>query len=179
METHTFIEFEKPEALVFADLTGILYDLENTHSLANELKRILEGETPDWALVDAFTTAILVRYSRPFASGIRKKLRTEVPNELSEHQCHKHERLQDFRDKHIARSVNAFEANQPVAHYVEERVDIEDMCSIECQHSRVMGLSLVELDDVIELTTAIFLYVDHVLEIEKKKILAAVRSIPF
>ena len=34
MAVHAFVEFEMPEAEVFADLTGIRYDLESTRSLA-------------------------------------------------------------------------------------------------------------------------------------------------
>lgn len=154
MAVHAFVEFQIPDAQAFADLTGIRYDLESARSLATKLQRVMEGDNPDYELVDALTTAILVRYSRPFSKGIRKCPKENALDELSEDQRHKHDTLLNFRDKHIAHSVNAFEENQPVARYVEGREYSESVYSVECHHGRFVGLSSSETESVIDLATA-------------------------
>ena len=179
MAVHTFVEFEMPEAENFSDLTGIRYDLESARSFARKFQSVMEGEKPDYELVDALATAILVRYSRPFSRGVRMRLTEDALDSLSEDQRRKHERFRDFRDKYIAHSVNAFEENQPIARYVEGRENSEGVYSVECHHGRVVGLSSSEIKDVIELTTAMIEYVDRLLDIEKGVLLAKVRSTSF
>ena len=179
MAIHAFVEFEMPAAEVFADLTGIRYDLESARSLARKFQSVMVGEKPDYELVDALTTTILVRYSRPFSEGVRRRLTEDALDSLSEDQRRKHERFRDFRDKHIAHSVNAFEENQPIARYVEGREHSEGVYSVECHHDRVVGLSSSETENVIELTTAMIEYVDRLLDIEKETLLTKVRATSF
>ena len=177
MAVHTFVEFEMPEAKMFADLTSIRYDLESARSLARKLQSVMEAEELDYELVDALTTTIVVRYSRPFSGGVRKWPTEDALARLSEDRRRKHERFRDFRDKHIAHSVNAFEDNQTIARYVEGREHLEGVYSIECHHGRVVGLSSSETENVIELTTAMIEYVDRLLDAEKESLLDRVRSI--
>ena len=179
MAVHTFVEFEIPEAEALADLTGIRYDLESVRSFAKNFQSIVEGEQPDYGLIDALTTAILVRYSRPFSEGIRKWQIKDALDWMSEEQRRKHERFREFRNKHIAHSINAFEENQPIARYVEGRENSEGVYSVECHHGRVVGLSSGEIEDVVELTTVMIGYVDRLLDIEKKTLLEKVRSMSF
>ncbi len=178
MATNTFVEIDLPEAVDLADLTGIRIDLENARSYAQLLKKLLESKNKDWELVEPLSTAILVRYSRAFVSGVRQHLGEEALGTLTKQQRDKHTRLRAFRDKHVAHSVNAFEENQPVARYWLERVNKEGITSVECNHARVTGLSSVDIEDVIELTTALLSYVDSRLEQEKAKVLEIVRKIP-
>ena len=179
MAVHAFVEFEIPQAKVFADLTGIRYDLESACSLARRLQKEMEGDKADYELVDALTTAILVRYSRPFLKGVRKWPMEDALGRLSEDQRRQHERFRYFRDKHIAHSVNAFEENQPIARYVEGREHSEGVYSVACLHGRVVGLSSSETEKVMELTTAMIEYVDCLLDTEKETLLAKVRAISF
>lgn len=178
MATNTFVDIDLPEASDLADLTGIRDDLHSARSFAQELKKIFEAERPNWGLVDPLSTAILVRYSRPFMTGVRKRLNKEALRALSGPQQQKHDRLRAFRDKHIAHSVNEFEENQPVARYWVERVEEEGITSVECNHARVIGLSLADLEDVIELTNTMISYVDGRLKQEKAKVLEIVRTMP-
>ena len=178
MATHTYVEIDMPESETLADLTGIRCDLESARSLARRFQVMMEEEKPHFDFVDALTVAILVRYSRPFCSGVRKRLREDALCILSEDQRLKHDRLRAFRDKHIAHSVNALEENQPVARYVEGRVDTEGVYAVECHHDRVVGLNSREVENIIELTTTMIKYVDGLLDKEKEDLLARVRSIP-
>ena len=104
MAIHAFVEFEMPEAQCFADLTGIRYDLDSARSFAKKFQSVREAERPDFELIDALTTAILVRYSRAFSRGVRRRWTGEALDTLSAEQRRKHERLRDFRNKHIAHS---------------------------------------------------------------------------
>ena len=183
MATHSFVAFDMPEASDFADLTGIRFDLESARSLAEELKTtlrdILDGGYSRSNVLDALSTAVLVRYCRPFSSGVRRKaLGDDVLAALNESQRAKHEHLKAFRDKHIAHSVNAYEENQTVARYVLERVRVEGVYAVECNHSRVVGLSSAEAQYVIELTTTMLRHVEGIIKIEKRKLLDKVRAIP-
>ena len=178
MAANTFVEIQLPKAADLADLTGIQVDLQSARDFAKLLKNLLESERPDWQLVEPLSTAILVRYSRPFVKGIRRWLGSEALRALSAEQRKKHEHLRLFRDKHIAHSVNAFEDNQPVARYWVERVKDEGITSVECNHTRISGLSSADIEAVIELTTAMLEYVEESLAKEKAKVLAIVRSMP-
>jgi hypothetical protein len=178
MATNSFVEIDLPEATDLADLTGIKVDLETARDFARMLKKEFESEKPNWTLVDPLSTAILVRYSRPFVTGVRSCLGEEAIQRLSGPQREKHARLRAFRDKHISHSVNAFEDNQPVARYWEERAKEEGITSIECNHSRITGLSSDDVEAVVELTTEMLVYVDTRLKEEKAKVLEIVRKIP-
>lgn len=178
MATNTFVEIDLPEATDLADLTGIQVDLETARNFARMLKKVFESEKPDWSLVDPLSTAILVRYSRPFVTGVRSRLGEEALQRLSGPQREKHRRLRAFRDKHFAHSVNAFEDNQPVARYWIERVQEEGISAVECQHGRILGLSSDDVEAVIELTTEMLSYVGARLKEEKSKVLEIVRKMP-
>ena len=178
MGTNTFVEIDLPEAADLADLTGIQVDLATARDFAQMLKKIFESKKPDWNLVDPLSTAVLVRYSRLFVTGVRARLGEEALQTLSGPQREKHIRLRAFRDKHIAHSVNAFEDNQPVARYWVERVKEEGITSVECNHTRIAGLSSDDVEAVIELTTVMLSYVDARLKEEKAKVLEIVRKMP-
>lgn len=178
MATNTFVEIDLMEAANLADLTGIQVDLQAARRFAEILRKILESARPDWDLVDPLSTAILVRYSRPFVKGVRRWLGDEALHTLSSAQRAKHEHLRLFRDKHIAHSVNAFEDNQPVARYWVERVHEEGITAVECNHTTIVGLSSGDLETVIELTTEMLAYVKVNLKAEKIRMLEIVRQIP-
>jgi len=178
MATNIFVNIDFPEATDLADLTGIQFDLESARSLSQELKKELESEKPNFSIIDALSTTILIRYSRPFVSGVRKHLGEEALQSLTTQQQNKHQLLRAFRDKHIAHSVNAFEENQPIARYWKERVEEEGITSIECSHMRVVGLGPTDIEDVVEITTVLLGYVNSRLKLEKSKMLEVVRKIP-
>jgi hypothetical protein len=178
MATNTFVEIDLPSAADLADLTGIQVDLQTARRFAEMLKKIFDAERPTCDHVDPLSTAILVRYSRPFVKGVRRWLGGEARRALSPAQRAKHEHLRLFRDKHIAHSVNAFEDNQPVARYWVERLHEEGITAVECNHTRISGLSSADLEAVIELTTAMLVYVEVNVNAEKAKMLEIVRGMP-
>jgi hypothetical protein len=177
MATHKFVPLEISETDDFADLTGISVDLLGAKEWALMLKKIRLSEHPNWDIVEPLSTAILVRYSRSFVSGVRKSLNEEaLLSALSEEQRQKHAYLRAYRDKHIAHSVNSFEENTPVGWYCVERVAQEGITAVECNHHRVISMSLDDVENVIELTSALLQYIDHLIADEKIRVLKLVRE---
>jgi hypothetical protein len=178
MASNTFVEINLAEAADLADLAGAQFDLNSARLLSHALKDNFEAPDPNYSLVDPYSTAILVRYSRPFVTGVRKRLGEEVLSVLTKAQRKKHDRLRAFRDKHIAHSVNAFEDNQLVGRYWVERVAEEGITSVEVNQTRIIGLSSSDIEDIIELTTAMLAHLDTKLREEKVRILQIVRKMP-
>ena len=178
MATNSFVEIDIPEAAELADLSGVLLDFEATKRFAVQLKIMLAEENPEYSSWEPMTTAILVRYSRPFANGRRQRLREEDLRTLSSTQRKSHDRFRNWRDKHIAHSVNVFEDNQPVARYWVERFDDEGFTSVECNSHQLVGLSSSDIDQVIELTSHFIEYLKPRIRAEKKKVLTIVRTMP-
>jgi hypothetical protein len=178
MATHTFVHFEHKEAAALAGLQSIHFDLWSAIQLCEYFESQSQNGYPPSEITDAFSTAILVRYSRAFVSGVRKGLGEDTLASLSVGQRANHERLRAFRDKHIAHSVNAFEDTKIQARYCEERVQQEGITAVSAAHYRVMGLSSRDVGDVMDLCKALLVYVDAKIEEEKKRLLFVLRSMP-
>ena len=183
MATHSFVEFEIPEASDFTCLRGIRHDLESARCLAEELKDLLgnmwDEKLSSVHILDALMTAVLVRYCRPLSKGLYRKISERILKELTNYQYDKHKHFTNIRNEYIAHPAKSpFEEFQLISRYVEERVHEEGIYGVECQHSRVVGLSVSEVEDLIQLTTVMLRHVDCLLKVEKQKLLARVRSIP-
>jgi hypothetical protein len=178
MATNTWVDLRLPEAADLADYTGIEFDLRSAQEFARMLLQERKKQNPDWNLSDPLTTAILVRYARPFATGARLRLGEDALAELSPQQLQCHEYFSALRDKHIAHSVNAFEESQPTARYWVERVHEEGITEITCQHHRIIGMSIPDLGAMIDLTAVLQQYVKRKIDEERAKLLGIVRSRP-
>jgi hypothetical protein len=176
--THTFVDLHIPEAAVLADLTGIEADLRRAREYAQVLDSQMRSAKPDWDLVEGLSAAVAVVYSRAFGPGVRANLREDDLACLSPGQRDAHDRLRAYRDKHVAHSINAFEHNQPRAHYCLERVESEGITGIGCSHGRVSSLSSRDVANVIELTAVLLQYVGARIKEEQTKLLGVVRAMP-
>ena len=101
-------------------MAAIRVDLTSTIDLCAHFDTQCADGYPASEIADAFSTAILIRYSRALASGARRGLGDEALDAPSLGQRESHERFRAFRDKHIADSVNAFEATRVQARYCAE-----------------------------------------------------------
>ena len=181
MATHTFVHFEHEEAAELARLQSIKYVLQS----AVQLCEFFEGQCAQSAhgyagseITDAFSTAILVRYSRAFVSGVRRGLGNEVLETLTPAQRGNHQRIRAFRDKHIAHSVNAFESTKIQARYCLERVEQDGITAVSTEHHRVIGLSSRDVSEIEELCQVMMGDLDREIETEKTRLLAILRSMP-
>lgn len=179
MATHTYSTICIPEAQRFADLTGIKYDLSTALEIASKLLAKQSDTQKDYALLDALTAALVVRYCRPFVTGVRSPLgKNETEAALDNQQVEMHEWMRKMRDKHIAHSVNTFEESQPVARFCLETIGIEGVYSVECNHARTITLDTRKCRQIIEMINLLLTHVEKLIEHEKALVLAIVRKIP-
>ena len=163
---------------MLAGLQSIHYDLWSAIQLCEYYESQFQNGHPPSEIIDAFSTAILVRYSRPFVSGVRTKLGEDAMASLSVGQRANHDRLRAFRSKHIAHSVNAFEDTKVQARYCEERVQQEGITAVSAAHHRVVGLSSRDVHDIMDLCKVLLVYVDAKIDEEEKRLLTFLRSMP-
>lgn len=178
MATYTWVDLNIPEGALLADLNGVSVDLTGARDMAQLLKDALDSGRPKWEIVEPYSVAIAVRYSRPFVTGVRTRLDENDLAIFSPEQRGAHDRLRAYRDKHVAHSVNAFEENLPRANYCAERVHEEGITSIGCGHSRVAGLSPRDLQNVVELSTIMLKNVEARMAQEQERLLVIVRAMP-
>ncbi len=178
MSTYEFVEVQMREAIYLADLNGIQIDLQATIDLCNRLLNICKVRQLDYELSEALSIAILVKYSRSFVTGVRKKLSIDNVPGLTNDELEKHNQFIALRNKHIAHSVNEFEENMVKAYYNDERVYAEGITSISVQHARLTSLSVNDAEIIIGLSTKVIDYVNMEMKTEKAKILELVRNQP-
>jgi hypothetical protein len=178
MAHHTFVHFEHDEAAALARLQSIHFDLSSATRLCEYFESQSGNGYPPSEVTDAFSTAILVRYSRAFVPGVRRGLEDEAMASLSAEQRASHERLRHIRDKHIAHSVNAFEDTKVQARYCLERVQEEGITAVSAAHYRVIGLSSEDIQGIKDLCGAFLLYVNAKIADEKQRLLSVLRSMP-
>ena len=97
-----------PEAGDLMDAHGIRRDFVTAKAEAHYLLSHLANADPiDFLLIQALTTSLIVRYCRPFAKGVRKRqIARDLVGELTSTEGLYHQRNLDWRNKHIAHSVN-------------------------------------------------------------------------
>lgn len=93
----------------FEDLHGISRDLEMARKLCLIAKDLGNDDANKEVAVDGLLSAALIRYMRCFSSGVRSHLKSEDMEELGDEVIEAHNFLKDFRDKHLAHSVNHYE----------------------------------------------------------------------
>jgi len=177
MATYTFTDIQIPEAENYAALNGVRSDFYSTRDLCQYLKSEFEKNRAQLEVIDAFSTAILVRYCRAFPPGIRKWPWQEALDSLSESQRASHERFRHFRSMHIAHSLNSFEENRVQARYCLERVQEEGVTSISASHNKIVGLSSDDLVNITELCNNLITFIDSKISEEQAKLLPIVRGI--
>lgn len=111
MAEHVYRRWTPPIETRLTDIHGWLVDMHAAKEFAEKLRIASDNENSDPVVVDALSTAALVRYSRCFTCGSRERLRIEqlvtaTPNEIDLHDW-----LRGVRDWHIAHPVNLQEVH--------------------------------------------------------------------
>ena len=178
MATHTWVDLQISEAELLADLAGVAWDFRSAREFAQLLARECSPAYTNQELVEPLSIAALVMYSRPFMTGVRRRLTDDYLQILTPRQREKHRHLRAYRDKHTAHSVNSFEENIPRANYCVERVKDEGITSISHGGGRVIGLSDEDIQSIVELSTILERAVRANIEEEAARILPIVRAMP-
>jgi hypothetical protein len=117
------------------------------------------------------------RYICPrISKGVRRWLGEADLQVLSNEQRANHDYIFEYRNKHVAHSVNEFEENLARAYYCDERVHEEGISSIGYGGGRVSGLSERDAHAVVELTNIFEKYLEQQITDENKRLLELVRQ---
>jgi hypothetical protein len=100
-----------PESQLFSDLFGVMRDLESVVEFCQRLCAAYDADPRDLYLIDALSTATVVRYCRCFETGVRAKLARECIAAIDPRFVDFHDYLFALRQKHLVHSVNEFEYN--------------------------------------------------------------------
>jgi hypothetical protein len=165
------------EARELGDLKGSVTDIETAFDLCRRLEAVFEASPVDVALVDALSTAIVIRYARSFNRAVRAGLPQELVAQLSPEQQALHQKLCALRDKHIAHSVNDLEENIVVVP-VQESPDPPALGSVDVRHSRWLGFDQILTAACCELCKALLAAGQQRLEKEKLAFQASLASLP-
>jgi hypothetical protein len=179
VSTYTFVNFAHKEAAELARLKSIHFDLWSVIQLCEFFEAQCAESAHGYAsseISDAFSTAILVRYSRAFASGVRRGLGEEALGTFTIEQRASHDHLRAYRDKHVAHSVNAFEETQIQARFCLERVEQEGITGVSAVHYRVVGLGSKDVSNTIGLCKTLLGFVDAEIHKEEERLLAHLRA---
>jgi hypothetical protein len=107
---HRLLEGE--EATRWADLNGMLGDIDRSKAACRRILRLLNATPPDDELVDMLWHYALLSYGRCFAVGVRGVPRGEIIAKLDKSGQAAHEFYMQVRDKFVAHSVNELEQDQ-------------------------------------------------------------------
>lgn len=108
-----------PEAQLLSDLYGIIRDLKSVSEFCQRLVDAFTSAHQDLHLIDALSTASVVRYCRCFEVGVRAKLSRDSVRAVDARFTEFHDYLFSLRQKHLSHSVNEFEENCVAASVVE------------------------------------------------------------
>lgn len=176
MATHTWVDLQIPEAEGLADLAGILFDLQRAREFAQLLVAEFAATKPNWGLAEPLSIAAVVMYCRPFMTGVRLRLGENDLKGLTAEQHAAHERLRAYRSMHVAHSINVFEENIPRANYCVERVKEEGITGISYGSGRIVSLSGADLEELIDLATALEAHIQALIATEQERLLPIVRG---
>lgn len=128
-----------PEAQLLSDLYGIIKDLDSVSEFCQRLVDACDVDAPDLHVLDALSTACVVRYCRCFEGGVRAKLDRDSVKSVDPRFVDLHDYLFSLRQKHLTHSVNEFEANHVVVS-VAELPSPPEIKGITVVGGRVAGL---------------------------------------
>ena len=162
-----------PEAGDLMDAHGIRRDFVTAKAEAHYLLSHLANADPiDFLLIQALTTSVIVRYCRPFADGVRNfHIARGLVGELSSTEGLYHQRNLDWRNKHIAHSVNSFETNYLYAEWVEKPMMPSTITKIGVAETKIIGLNSAELEAIVSITEKYIGSLDKLIAAETQRVL--------
>lgn len=166
-----------PEAQLLSDLYGIIKDLDSVSEFCQRLVDAWDAEPPDFDLLDALSTACVVRYCRCFEGGVRCKLDPDSVKAVDPRFAEFHDYLFSLRQKHLSHSVNEFEENC-VAVSVAEPPSLPEVQGIAVVGGRVAGLDRRTASNLQELAKKLKKAASVEYESEEDKLRAIVGAMP-
>jgi hypothetical protein len=157
---------EKANAL--ADYHGVQHDFDR---VIKNLEAVPEGGT----FVENDYEATVVKYARPFKTGIRRWPRDEWLATLSAGERELHDHYIEVRDKHIGHSVNYMEQNHPVVQIMREGGKYE-IQGVTCSGVTSVGIDYDRVQDWLALARSARAFVTHARDEEAARLLAIAKA---
>lgn len=132
--------FQVPEAKRLASLAGADTDMAAVVEYCERLEENWQDLGFDSLVMDAFSTAAVVRYGRCFKSGVRDRLPEAALDTARPALREAHRYVIKLRDMHIAHSVNPFEENEVSVQIADHFVSSDEIFAINTAHGRAIGL---------------------------------------
>lgn len=109
----TYVRWEPPTPTNLADLEGAWNDLFSAFQFIKQIEELgcAKQDMAIYTMLDALTTAALIRYARSFTTGVRERLVVSQNQLLDVAEEALHERFLTIRNKHVAHPVNCFETH--------------------------------------------------------------------
>lgn len=181
-----------PIAARLADLAGIKADLERVAAYCERMVARYSGahlaKTPfdivgfttpidfdDW---EALSTATAVAYGRCFATGVRGRLNSLVPEMPDQPLRELHDFLIALRNKHVAHSVNAFEENSVGVHISSDYTSSDEITTVIPRHTRQSGFQIDMPSRIIQLVEWWQRQVDAAIDAERLEVLRTLQGMP-
>ena len=109
MTTLTYARWAQHPPTRLPELEGCIADITDAIDFVARLEALLTAPLRDYVLLDAYATALIIRYARSFKGGRRGELKLKDALHLSDEERTMHVRVLGIRDRHIAHPVNRFE----------------------------------------------------------------------
>src|SRR5687768_8341398 len=106
---HPMLEINSAAAREHGDTWLVRYDLQGVVDCCDRLLSITRNQSDDYTLLEALSSAALVKYVRCFGGGKRTGLREKDISDIEGDPLGVHRYFKDLRDKHIAHSVSPLE----------------------------------------------------------------------
>jgi hypothetical protein len=162
---------------LFSDLFGIKRDLELVMEFCRRLSDAYDAVPTDYHLIDALSTASVVRYCRCFEVGVRAKIARESITAIDPRFVEFHDYLFALRQKHLSHSVNEFEENC-VTVAVSEPPDSREVLGIGIGGGRVAGLDKATARNLEVLARKLYDAIVVKFETERGRIQQLVTALP-
>ena len=170
MTVHKFVDLHFDETRYLEDLSGIARDFRTVLKACELLTENSPPNTENFDAVELYTDAILIKYARPFSTGVRERIGKALLRKLTPEQLGWHKEFMDWRNKHTAHSVNPFEHNQAVGYYIEGK-EQEGFNQVAVQNRNVIGMGGVGVKNISELSQIFLDFIDETIEEQKDIIL--------
>lgn len=175
--THGLVEVKLPEAAELADLYGIEHDLVNVQHYCARALEFADPPHPDYLMVEALISAAVVRYFRCFPDRVGVSLTRSDIAQLAPEFFDLHEYYKKLRDKFIAHSVNPFEDSYVTVSVTERDGKKYPVESVNPGFHRFL-LSRKDAKSLIHLVNGVIDLVRTRIEVEERKLLALLQSLP-
>ncbi len=175
MATYRFVRLNLPEAQLLEDLTGIKRDFDQVIDICDLVLEVGLPAPNQSTQAEALTCAAIIKYARPFSTGVRINISEKLRSVLTRDELVDHNWFQAMRHCHVAHSVNAHETNTAIA-YLEPEERGRSITQIQVTGNYLVALGSRDTSKLKTLATKLSEHVEKMISEEKQKILEIMQA---